>query len=53
MRNKGYGENAIKSGRKRAGVKAYLDGFGKDGVWMVHIPEAIKDDESEPENPWA
>jgi hypothetical protein len=39
LRAMGHALNAIRQGRKLAKVKAYKEGFGSEGPWMVRIPE--------------
>jgi hypothetical protein len=53
MKTHRHSANAIKHGRKEAGVKTYREGFGKDGKWMVHIPQEQDDDDGPDENPFA
>jgi RecA-family ATPase len=35
----GYGQNAIKDGRRLARVKVERAGFGKEGAWMAKLPD--------------
>jgi hypothetical protein len=51
MLAQGHSRNAIVDGRRKAGVKAYLEGYGKEGKWMVHIPQ--EQEQTADENPWA
>lgn len=39
LRELGYSIRAQKDGRKLAGVRAKLEGFGADGRWIVALPE--------------
>lgn len=39
LAKRGYSGRAVKAGRRLAAVRAERVGFGKDGAWMVRLPE--------------
>jgi hypothetical protein len=47
LRQHGHTINAIKGGRRLAGVKAEKVGFGKDSKWMVELPKAQTNDDED------
>jgi hypothetical protein len=44
---RGFRANAIKEGRRLAGVKSDRVGFGPEARYMVSIPEKPRDDDSQ------
>jgi hypothetical protein len=47
----GHSKHAIVDGRKKAGVQAYLQGFGKEGKWMVRLPKESPGSPESPDSP--